>query len=224
MTLGWMAAVDAGAQVGVEVPPRDGLCEALCVPADAAPAVPARVSAAAPTTSAVRILGITALRFGSGVDKAPCTPPFGLVTSLLADRDLVSRHLDPRGRAATAGSGPVHSTATAPFSLLETLVSRGDGRLSHDLDPTDRPPKDACGVFGAWAPGEDVAKLAYYGLYALQHRGQEAAGIAVSDGSNVVVYKELGLVSQVFDEVTLNSLTGHLAVGHCRYSTTGSCT
>jgi amidophosphoribosyltransferase len=105
---------------------------------------------------------------------------------------------------------------------LETLVPRGDGRLSHDLDPTDRPPKDACGVFGAWAPGEDVAKLAYYGLYALQHRGQEAAGIAASDGSNVVVYKNMGLVSQVFDEVTLNSLTGHLAVGHCRYSTTGS--
>ncbi|MDX6275025.1 MAG: amidophosphoribosyltransferase [Frankiales bacterium] len=101
-------------------------------------------------------------------------------------------------------------------------MSRGDGRLSHDLDPTDRPPKDACGVFGVWAPGEEVAKLAYYGLYALQHRGQEAAGIAVSDGSNVVVYKNLGLVSQVFDEADLNSLEGHLAVGHCRYSTTGS--
>ena len=103
-------------------------------------------------------------------------------------------------------------------------MSRGDGRLSHDLDPTDRPPKDACGVFGVWAPGEDVAKLAYYGLYALQHRGQEAAGIAVSDGSNVVVDKNLGLVAQVFDEQQLNSLVGHLAIGHCRYSTTGSCT
>ena len=88
----------------------------------------------------------------------------------------------------------------------------------------DHPPKDACGVFGVWAPGEDVAKLTYFGLYALQHRGQEAAGMAVSDGSAVVVYKELGLVAQVFDESTLKALTGHLAIGHCRYSTTGSCT
>jgi amidophosphoribosyltransferase len=89
---------------------------------------------------------------------------------------------------------------------------------------TDDVPKDACGVFGVWAPDEDVAKLAYYGLYALQHRGQEAAGIAVSDFSNVIVYKDLGLVAQVFDESTLNSLTGALAIGHTRYSTTGSCT
>jgi amidophosphoribosyltransferase len=79
-------------------------------------------------------------------------------------------------------------------------------------------------VFGAFARGEEVAKLAYYGLYALQHRGQEAAGIAVSDGSSILVYKELGLVSQVFDEATLGSLTGHITVGHTRYSTTGSCT
>ncbi len=77
-------------------------------------------------------------------------------------------------------------------------------------------------MFGAWAPGEDVAKLAFYGLYALQHRGQEAAGISVADGVRNVVFKELGLVSQVFDEQTLSSLRGHLAVGHCRYSTTGS--
>ena len=88
----------------------------------------------------------------------------------------------------------------------------------------ERPVGEECGVFGAWAPGEDVAKLAYYGLYALQHRGQEAAGMAVSDGSAVLVYKELGLVAQVFDEATLGSLQGHLGIGHCRYSTTGSCT
>ncbi|HEX2299356.1 MAG TPA: amidophosphoribosyltransferase, partial [Pseudonocardiaceae bacterium] len=75
-----------------------------------------------------------------------------------------------------------------------------------------------------WAPGEEVAKLAYFGLYALQHRGQEAAGIAVSDGSAVLVFKDLGLVSQVFDEQVLSSLSGHIAVGHCRYSTTGSTT
>jgi amidophosphoribosyltransferase len=79
-------------------------------------------------------------------------------------------------------------------------------------------------VFGVWAAGEQVAKLTYFGLYALQHRGQEAAGIAVSDGSALVVYKDLGLVSQVFDEATLATLQGHLAVGHTRYSTTGSTT
>jgi amidophosphoribosyltransferase len=93
-----------------------------------------------------------------------------------------------------------------------------------DYIPDEAPPKDACGVFAVWAPGEEVAKLTYYGLYALQHRGQEAAGMAVSDGSAVVVYKDLGLVAQVFDEPILGALTGHLAIGHTRYSTTGSCT
>ena len=92
------------------------------------------------------------------------------------------------------------------------------------LENCDDEPHEECGVFGVWAPGEDVAKLTYYGLYALQHRGQEAAGIAVSEGVRTVVYKDLGLVSQVFDEQVLSSLKGHLAVGHCRYSTTGSTT
>jgi amidophosphoribosyltransferase len=93
-----------------------------------------------------------------------------------------------------------------------------------DAIALDPPPREECGVFGVWAPGEDVANLTYYGLYALQHRGQEAAGIAVSDGHRMVVFKDLGLVSQVFDEQVLSSLKGHLAVGHCRYSTTGSTT
>jgi amidophosphoribosyltransferase len=88
----------------------------------------------------------------------------------------------------------------------------------------ETPPREECGVFGVWAPGEDVAKLAYFGLYALQHRGQEAAGIAVSDGERIVVFKDLGLVAQVFDEATLSSLKGHIALGHTRYSTTGSST
>ncbi len=100
----------------------------------------------------------------------------------------------------------------------------GDGRLTTALDPHDLGPQDACGVFGVWAPGEDVAKLTYFGLYALQHRGQESAGIAVSDGRQILVYKDMGLVSQVFDETTLDSLKGHLAIGHSRYSTTGAST
>lgn len=89
-------------------------------------------------------------------------------------------------------------------------------------DQPEPEPREECGVFGVWAPGEEVAKLTYYGLYALQHRGQEAAGISVSDGSQIVVFKDLGLVSQVFDEQILQSLQGHIAVGHCRYSTTGA--
>jgi amidophosphoribosyltransferase len=101
-------------------------------------------------------------------------------------------------------------------------VIKPDGRLSHDPDPADQPPRDACGVFGVWAPDEEVAKLTYYGLYSLQHRGQESAGIAVSDGSRIVVYKDMGLVAQVFDESVLNTLHGHVAIGHCRYSTSGS--
>ncbi len=103
-------------------------------------------------------------------------------------------------------------------------MARADGRLTHDLLDSDKGPQDACGVFGVWASGEEVAKLTYFGLYALQHRGQEAAGIAVSDGASMVVYKDLGLVSQVFDEATLATLQGHIAVGHTRYSTTGSTT
>jgi amidophosphoribosyltransferase len=104
-------------------------------------------------------------------------------------------------------------------------VPRGDGRLSHDLLPGEKGPQDACGVIGVWAQGpdtEDVAKLTYFGLYTLQHRGQESAGIAVSNGSQILVYKDMGLVAQVFDEGHLRSLRGHLAIGHTRYSTTGS--
>jgi amidophosphoribosyltransferase len=100
-------------------------------------------------------------------------------------------------------------------------VARGDGLLTHDLIPGEKAPQDACGVLGIWAPGEEVAKLTFYGLYALQHRGQESAGIATSDGERLLVYKDMGLVSQVFDETALNSLRGHLAIGHTRYSTTG---
>ena len=104
------------------------------------------------------------------------------------------------------------------------MTRRGDGRLSHDLLPGEKGPQDACGVFGVWAPGEEVAKLAYFGLYALQHRGQESAGIAASNGENILVFKDMGLVSQVFDEGALEALRGHLAIGHTRYSTTGAST
>ena len=78
-----------------------------------------------------------------------------------------------------------------------------------------------CGVFGVRAPGRDVARLSYFGLYALQHRGQESAGIAVSENGRLTAVRDLGLVPQVFDERTLSGLHGEYAIGHTRYSTTG---
>ncbi|HIE12069.1 MAG TPA: amidophosphoribosyltransferase [Desulfotomaculum sp.] len=86
---------------------------------------------------------------------------------------------------------------------------------------TDKP-REACGIFGVCAPGADVARLAYYGLYALQHRGQESAGIAAADGRQIVLHREMGLVAEVFSEERLTELTGYLAIGHVRYSTTGA--
>ena len=83
-------------------------------------------------------------------------------------------------------------------------------------------PKEACGVFAVYAPGEDVARLTFFGIFQLQHRGQESAGIAVSDGERISLYKNMGLVNQVFDEANLSGLKGDFAIGHTRYSTTGS--
>jgi amidophosphoribosyltransferase len=94
------------------------------------------------------------------------------------------------------------------------------------VDPAEqRPdkPEEACGVFGVYAPGEPVANLAYFGLFALQHRGQESAGIATFEEGDVIhLHKDMGLVSQVFNETKLKDLPGYLAIGHTRYSTTGS--
>ncbi len=84
--------------------------------------------------------------------------------------------------------------------------------------------REACGVFGVFAPGKPVSHLTYLGLYALQHRGQESAGMAVADGETLTVFKDMGLVPNVFDDRTLVALNGDLAIGHTRYSTTGSST
>lgn len=95
--------------------------------------------------------------------------------------------------------------------------------MSSDFDD-NRPdkPEEACGVFGIYAPGEDVSRLTYFGLHALQHRGQESAGMAISDGQSIIIYKDMGLLTQVFDERNLGTLQGDIAIGHVRYSTTGS--
>ncbi len=95
----------------------------------------------------------------------------------------------------------------------------------HSLDQTPHEkdkPSEECGVFGIYGPGLDVARLTCYALYALQHRGQESAGIAVGDGRRVQLQKGIGLVSEVFGHHSFSSLDGHIAVGHVRYSTTGS--
>src|SRR5204863_4149276 len=100
-------------------------------------------------------------------------------------------------------SGPVLMTPHEPISFR-------DG------------PRDECGVFGVYAPESEVARLAYFALYALQHRGQESAGIAACDEGQIMTVRDLGLVSQVFDEEKLRALAGKMALGHVRYSTTGS--
>jgi len=95
---------------------------------------------------------------------------------------------------------------------------KGFGKRLPDIDK----PGEECGIFGIYGPGLDVARLTYYGLYALQHRGQESAGIAVGDGERIQIQKGMGLVAEVFDNEKLNGFRGHLAVGHVRYSTMGS--
>ena len=101
-------------------------------------------------------------------------------------------------------------------------LSNQSCKLCHDAPALSSDKmEDECGVFGVYAPGEDTARLTYFGLHALQHRGQESAGIAVGNGRSVLVYKDKGLVTQVFSESSLSTLEGHVAIGHARYSTSG---
>ncbi len=94
--------------------------------------------------------------------------------------------------------------------------------VSTAFDPEADQLHEECGIFGVWAPNRDVARLTFFGLRALQHRGQESAGIAAGDGGTVMVRKDLGLVSQVFSDADISSLPGQLAVGHVRYGTAGA--
>ena len=108
----------------------------------------------------------------------------------------------------------------APVGMLQGLSATcGQRPLSPFLDDKLH---EACGVFGVFAPGQDVARLCYLGIYALQHRGQESAGICVSDGERLAVRRDMGLVGQVFGPQDLERLTGDLGLAHTRYSTTGS--
>ncbi|MFY9487669.1 MAG: amidophosphoribosyltransferase [Solirubrobacterales bacterium] len=118
--------------------------------------------------------------------------------------------------AATAASAATSTQA------LETPVSPAPVHRADDRFEDRDGPRDECGVFGIYAPELDVSRLTYFALYALQHRGQESAGIAASDGTHIITLRDTGLVSQVFNEEKLSGLTGNMAVGHVRYSTTGS--
>src|SRR5688500_4280784 len=130
--------------------------------------------------------------------------------------------LGPGTLLALTGRRPPASPATsqvprAPMKPTERLpTDRGHNGVA-DRDG----PRDECGVFGVHAPGHDVARLAYFALYALQHRGQESAGIATCEGGHITTLRDTGLVSQVFDEEKLRALDGDMAIGHVRYSTTG---
>jgi amidophosphoribosyltransferase len=111
-----------------------------------------------------------------------------------------------------------------PDASCDRETARACEPLAEDVDLAGygEGPREECGVVGIYAPGEDVATLTYFALFALQHRGQESAGIAVSDGRRLVVHKDMGLVNQVFRDTSLAALHGDLAIGHCRYSTTGA--
>ncbi len=101
---------------------------------------------------------------------------------------------------------------------------RETSRTAFDIDELGEgdSPHEECGVFGVWAPGRDVSRITYFALRALQHRGQESAGIAVGDGSTVLVRKDLGLVDAVFTDADISAMRGKVAIGHVRYGTSGA--
>jgi amidophosphoribosyltransferase len=115
---------------------------------------------------------------------------------------------------------PLSSRAVPPGIQLD--VSRDAAvTAAGAAEQEEQPPREACGVFGIYGKDVEAARITYFGLYALQHRGQESAGIAASDGETMRFYKAMGLVSQVFNEDILRQLEGFIACGHNRYSTTG---
>lgn len=111
-----------------------------------------------------------------------------------------------------------------PDWLTSDAPTTDEAAAGQERPEEDGPPREACGVFGVYAPSRSVSHLTYDGLYALQHRGQESAGMAVSDGTDIMVVKDMGLVTNVFNEYKLAGLEGPLAIGHTRYSTTGTST
>ena len=116
-------------------------------------------------------------------------------------------------------ASPVDGAGTYRLTLKSSMVYNSDGR---DRNSSEQNLHECCGVFGVYCPDEDVARLTFFALFALQHRGQESSGIAVADGKRMQMAGDMGLVSQVFNEEKLSHLSGHIAIGHNRYSTRGS--
>ncbi len=150
------------------------------------------------------------------------------------DGHIGAEPADAAGRPTTTPDGPP-GQPRRPRPRRPVPTGRRTGtagnrlrRATMEVVPPDEltadAPREACGVFGVCAPGSQVAHLTFDGLYALQHRGQESAGMAVSDGTEMMVVKDMGLVTNVFNERNLAGLQGHLAIGHTRYSTTGAST
>ena len=123
-----------------------------------------------------------------------------------------------------SGSGSICPAGCPAHPAVGHPEAACPARLAGPVDAAafDDSPHEECGVFGVWAPGKDVARMSYFALHALQHRGQESAGIAVGDGQTVLVRKDTGLVNQVFSDADIASLVGDVAVGHVRYGTAGS--
>src|SRR5436190_20012631 len=151
-----------------------------------------------------------------------------MVTTQMSSRRASGREF-PRSDSEEQAAATSTLATSSPFPLTKPLLGGPeDWSVSVTADDFDRvldgdTMHEECGVFGIYGPGEDVARLTFFGLYALQHRGQESAGIATADGDGISIYTDMGLVSQVFSEDELNELRkGHLAIGHTRYSTTGS--
>jgi amidophosphoribosyltransferase len=134
----------------------------------------------------------------------------------------MSVHKAPNPPAAPLVTCAVGTLIDGGGSLSGLPFDAPDRAMTQEPLPDRDGPRDECGVFGVYAPENDVARLAYFALYALQHRGQESAGIATCEDGHIMTVRDLGLVSQVFDEEKLRALQGHMAVGHVRYSTTGS--
>ena len=141
-----------------------------------------------------------------GINAQPSLPGVNAPRKISASR--------PQGPPAAdrllASCGPVVPRTPAPVRSSEPFLDDRDG------------PRDECGVFGIVAPGREVSRLTYFALYALQHRGQESAGIATSQGGHIMAMRDQGLVNQVFDEQKLRALQGDMALGHVRYCTTGA--
>lgn len=115
------------------------------------------------------------------------------------------------------------TNSSSETEVADHKISHAELQLHEPLNAEDRP-QEECGVFGIYAPGIDVARRTFFGIFALQHRGQESAGIAVSNGQELHIHKEMGLVTQVFDNESIERLVGDLAIGHTRYSISSSST